>query len=307
MKCVCSQCGEFFDGVYCPNCRKKAESAPEEPTVITVSLPERELDNDWDEEETPVSKKSRKALERQRRRADKAAMEVEELEEKNEPKPKEKKPRKQSKLFHPFLHICSLSAKGETRQAIHYAVSPKGYLASVFLLPLCAIIPLCGAVAYVCLHGAALPVRPDEAVSSFISQLKEPFFKALLFWFELFASMVVFLRAHAFAIKSPLRLPAALTLALTAQLPALLISPVFVVSLLLVPPLSIFLALLSCLQAIILIYIGVEFAAREIKRGVFTSFSVMLGLYICVAAGLAALNYDSAAEYIFGLLSKTLV
>lgn len=339
MKYVCSQCGEMFDGVFCSNCGKKAEK----PSVITVSRPEIEPEETEDysflipekdrKKQEREQKRSERRLDRQRARADRAASSVKKFEKSEAEKAdgeRERLSRMAEKelikgdragrredrikergqngnflvrLFNQFIYVIECSLSGKTRQAIHFVISPRGSLAPWLMIPLCALIPFCAAVAAVAMGGAD-GSRPGEVVSSFFGRLGGPFLKALAMWGELCAALIIMIIAHGFIIQSEMTVSGAVGLVMTAQLPALFLCPVFVVGLLIFPALSLFLAVLAVFQTVILLYIGIEYAARNIKKGVFTSFSVLLCIMIFTAAALAAINFDSAEDWIVGMLKN---
>ncbi len=313
MKKVCSSCGETFEGVVCPNCSGGSSVSRDRTKIITVSKPV------FDEEpESPPkpSEPSRKSLEKNRAKAKKAEERVRKLEKAEENRSRRAEKRENrlllseqsdstaSKISTQFRHALSLSITGATRQAIHFVISPRGGLAFVLLLPLCALIPVI--IAVFCELYSGIETSPDfiTAVGEVLSASAPAILKALLFWLELCAAMVLYLRAHAFAISSAMTFRRALGLVCISQLPALYLVPLFAVCLFVIPALSLLLAILAVFQFIIMIFIGVEFAAMDKKRGVFTSFSVMLAAYICTAAAISAINFPEAADYIITLISK---
>ena len=308
MKNVCSNCGEFFEGVICTNCGQNHGKT----TIITVSKPV------YEEETVPnqASERTLKALEKSQKKAQRANEQVARLQRKEERRNNSAVKRERrlvkseqsenviAKIVTQFRHVLSLSATGATRQAIHFVISPRGSLAFVLLIPLCILIPLIIAVS--CELYAGIDTSPQflTAVLDVLSASAAAMLKGFLFWFELCAAMVLYLRAHAFSIGSAMTFRRAVGLVCVAQLPALFLTPVFAVSLFIFPVFSLLLAVLAVFQFIIMIFIGVEFAAMDKKRGVFTSFSFMLGAYICTAAAIAAFNFPAAAEYIYSLVSK---
>lgn len=310
MKKICSSCGEEFEGVVCTNCGKGSSRN----TIITVSRPVSE-----DEIAPPpqeASEHTLKILQKRQHQAQKAEEKVRRLENREEKRSNRSAKRehrlvqsenstsKTSKVVTQFRHVLSLSITGATRQAIHFVISPRGKLAFILLIPLCLLIPLIISISCTIYFGVETSPQFVKALGETLVLSGPAILKGILFWFELCAAMVIFLRAHAFAINSALTLPRAVGLVCVAQMPALYLSMLFAVCLFVVPVVSLLLAILAVFQFIIMIFIGVEFAAMDKKRGVFTSFSVMLLAYICAAAAITALNFPAAADYITALVTK---
>ncbi len=310
MKKVCSSCGSEFEGVICTNC---GSEKTDRTTIITVSKPV------YDEEPMQTadpSKHTLKALQKQQLKAEKANEQVRKIEEKESRRnagaskrerkliKSEQSNKKTPKIIAQFQHVLSLSITGATRQAIHFVISPRGSLAFVLLIPLCALIPLILSLS--CTVYAGVKTSPDflTAVAEVFKASIPSIIKGTLFWLELCISLVLFLRAHAFAIGSAMTFRRAVGLVCVAQLPSLFLSPLFAVCLFIYPVLSLLLAILAVFQFIIMVFVGVEFAAMDKKKGVFTSFSVMLAFFICTAAAISALNFPTAADYIVQLVSK---
>lgn len=309
MKKICSSCGETFEGVVCTNCG----GSHDRTTIITVSKPVFEDDAPQTQE---VSQHTIRALEKSQKKARRAEAQVKRLEKSETRRNRraakrehrliqsEKSNSKSSKIFTQFRHVLSLSVSGATRQAIHFVISPRGSLAFMLLVPLCSLIPVIVAVFSVLYYG--VETSPDflAAVGQVITAAAPAMLKGLLFWFELCFAMVLYLRAHAFAIGSAMTFRRAIGLVCVAQLPALYLTPLFSVCLFIVPAFSLLLAILAVFQFIIMVFIGAEFAAMDKKRGVFASFSIMLGAYICTAAAISAINFPTAADYITDIISK---
>lgn len=311
MKKICSSCGEEFEGVVCTNCGKGSSRN----TIITVSRPVSE-----DEALSPppqeASEHTLKILQKRQQQAHKAEEKVRRIENREEKRSRRSAKREHrlvqsenstsrtSKLVTQFRHALSLSITGATRQAIHFVISPRGKLAFILLIPLCMLIPLIISVSCTIYSGVDTSPQFMKALGEIFVISGPAILKGILFWLELCAALVIFLRAHAFAINSALTLRRAIGLVCIAQMPALYLSLLFAFCLFIVPVVSLLLAVLAVLQFFIMIFIGVEFAAMDKKRGVFTSFSVMLAAYICAAAAIAALNFPAAADYIAALVSK---
>ncbi len=309
MKKVCSSCGAEFDGVICTNCGKSSDRT----TIITVSRPVYEDDYEPLREEPSHTVK---ALEKQKKKAQLATEQVKRIEEKELKRSRSAKKRerrlvkseestkKSSKIITQFHHVLSLSVTGATRQAIHFVISPRGSLAFVLLIPTCLLIPLIVSLSATVYRGVGTSPRFFEALFETLAAAAPAALKAVLFWLELCTAMVLYLRAHSFAIGSAMTFRRAIGLVCVAQLPALFLSPLFAVCLFIYPVLSLLMAVLAVFQFIIMVFVGVEFAAMDKKRGVFTSFSVMLAVFICTAAAISAFNFPAAADYIVQLVSK---
>ncbi len=312
MKKICSSCGAEFEGVICNNC---GISASERTTIITVSKPVYDDDEPVYQPAEP-SKHTLKALKKQQSKAERANRQVKKIEEKEERRStgsikrerrlakSEESSKKSSKILAQFHHVLSLSITGATRQAIHFVISPRGSLAFILLMPLCLLIPIIMSVA--CTVYVGVETSPDffAALGQIFSAAMPAILKGVLFWFELCAAMILYLRAHSFAIGSAMTVRRAVGLVCVAQLPALFFSPLFAVCLFIYPVLSLLLAILAVFQFVIMVFVGVEFAAMDKKKGVFTSFSVMLAIFICTAAALCAVNFPTASDYIVNLVSK---
>ncbi len=313
MKKVCSSCGETFEGVVCPNCSGGRSVSRDRTNIITVSKPV------FEEEPSapaPSSEHTLKVLEKRQKKAQRAEAQVHRLEKKEDRRNRraakrehrlvqsEQSDSKASKIVTQFRHALSLSITGATRQAIHFVISPRGSLAFLLLIPLCALIPII--VAVTCEIYSGIETSPDflKAVGEVISASAPAMLKGLLFWLELCGALVLYLRAHSFAIGSAMTFRRAVGLVCIAQLPGLFLMPLFAVCLFIVPALSLLLAVLAVFQFIIMVFIGVEFAAMDKKRGVFTSFSIMLAIYICTVAALASVNFPAAADYVTSLVTN---
>ncbi len=313
MKKVCSSCGETFDGVICPNCNFTGSRSHDKTTIITVSKPVFE-----EEPQQPAvtSEKTLKALEKNQKKAKRAENRVKNLEQR-ESKRTRRAAQSENRLIRSeqsdstlvrcvtqLRHVLSLSISGATRQAIHFVISPRGSLAFLLLIPLCALLPVIIAIS--CTLKSDVDTSPQfiAAVGEIISASAPAILKALLFWLEICGAMVLYLRAHAFAINSAMTFRRAVGLVCVSQLPALYLSPLFAVCLFIVPSLSLLLAILAAFQFIIMVFVGVEFAAMDKKRGVFTSFSFMLAAFICTVAAISALNFPTAADYIISIISN---
>lgn len=313
MKKICSSCGAEFEGVICTNC---GISASERTTIITVSKPVYDDEPVQSAQPADPSKRTLKALKKQQTKAEKANEQVRRIEAKEARRnagsakrerrlaKSEQSSKKTPKIIAQFQHVLSLSITGATRQAIHFVISPRGSLAFILLVPLCALIPVIISVS--CTVYAGVKTSPDflTAVVEVFTAAVPSIIKGFLFWLELCIAMILYLRAHAFAIGSAMTLRRATGLVCVAQLPALFFSPLFGVCLFIYPVLSLLLAILAVFQFIIMVFVGVEFAAMDKKKGVFTSFSVMLAIFICTAAAISAINFPAAADYIVQLVSK---
>ncbi len=309
MKKICSSCGETFEGVVCTNCG----GSHDRTTIITVSKPAFEEEAPQTQE---VSQHTIRALEKSQKKARRADAQVKRLEKaenrRNSRNAKrehrlvqsEQSGSKTSKILTQFRHVLSLSISGATRQAIHFVISPRGSLAFLLLIPLCALVPVI--VSFFCVLYSGVETSPDflTAAGQVITAAAPAMLKGLVFWLELCFAMVLYLRAHAFTIGSAMTFRRAVGLVCVSQLPALYLTPLFAVCLFIVPAISLLLAVLAVFQFVIMVFVGAEFAAMDKKRGVFASFSVMLGAYICTAAAITALNFPTAAEYIAALVSK---
>ncbi len=307
MKKICSSCGEPFDGVICTNCGGNHDRT----TVITVSRPVPEENKKPQE----ISQHTVRALEKSRekaRRADERVKRLEKAETKRNSRAEKREKRlvkseqsnsKTSKLFGQLSHVMSLSVSGATRQAIHFVISPRGSLAFILLIPICALIPIFAAVIAVLYSGIDTSPELIAAVGEVISAAMPTVIKSLLLWLELSFTLVLYLRALSFVVGGTMTFQSATGLVCVAQLQALYLMPLIAVCLFITPTISLLLATVAVFRFVIMLFMGTEFAAMDKKRGVFAAFSVMLGAYICTCAAITAVNFPSAAEYIRAILS----
>lgn len=317
MKKVCSSCGETFEGVICPNCNSTGGRSSDRTTIITVSRPVFEEDPLPPASE--VSDRDLQTLARTQKKAQRAEKRVKSLEEREERRNRSSARRENRllqseqsdsafrKTLSQLRHVLSLSISGATRQAIHFVISPRGGLSFILLIPLCLLLPIIIAIS--CTAYSGVDTSPDflTAVWQVLAASAPAMLRAILFWLELCGAMVLYLRAHAFAINSAMTLRSAVGLVCVSQLPALYLTPLFAACLFIVPSISLLLAVLAVFQFIIMVFVGVEFAAMDKKRGVFASFSIMLGAYICTAAAISAINFPAASDYIITLISKVYI
>lgn len=305
MKKICSSCGNPFEGVVCTNCG----GGHDRTTVITVSRP------------VPVSETTprempdaMRALEKSRekaRRADERVRRLENAEAKRKKRAEKREKRltaseqsssKISKLFAQLAHVMSLSVSGATRQAIHFVISPRGSLAFILLIPICALIPVFTAIIAVLYSGLDTSPELITAVGDVLSAAMPTILKAMLLWLELSFTLVLYLRALSFVIGGAITFRRATGLVCVAQLHVLFLLPLAAVCLFIIPALSLLIAAVAAFQLVIMLFVGTEFSAMDKKRGVFAAFSVMLGAYICTLTVIIAINIPSAAEYIRAVL-----
>ncbi|MDR1002141.1 MAG: hypothetical protein LBL82_02580 [Oscillospiraceae bacterium] len=283
MSRICSSCGQYFDGVICEHCDSKNKRAV--PTIITVKRPVKNS-------ETKPPPKPESFWERWRRKL--SLLLVKRREESEAKEAKEASAADQSEGETPLTPLLdSLSEcgraigyylSGAARQTVQFVVSAKGRYAWIFLGFLCFLVPLFMGVSLTLLTAAGaeegLLASIAEAFSvRFVSFL----INSLILWAELSALLFLLLRFQAFVMKGRFKSREVISLITVAQLPLIVWGVPCMLSLLISPFVTLIFFALSVFQLITVLYMGVEYAFFDRRKGVFNQFFILVLIFLIFA------------------------